>query len=198
MVLHIQVPNMAEVQRKLKGMPQKAPLVMSRAINATITYVSKEMANEAKKDYVVKVTAAKKTLTIQKARQNDLSGVVISRSDKKVPLLGFKNKPAKRVHPNPPAFYSSQVKQQGSLKALTGSADRSKAFIATMKSGHTGQFQRTGRKTKNGKAQIAELFGPSIPSMFKSTATSKRILDKGQEYLQKSLKTHIKKVMEVA
>lgn len=197
MVLEIQAPKIQDIQRRLGGMSGKATIVMTRAINDTIKYVSKEMANEAKKNYVVKVTAAKKTLSIRKAKQSSISGEVLSKSDKKVPLLGFKNKPTKRA-PDPPAFYSSQVLQGGSLKALTGSDDRSKGFIATMKSGHTGVFQRTGRTTKNGKAQIAELFGPAIPSMFKSQKVSKQILDKGQKHLSDRLKVHIKKVMEVA
>ena len=42
------------------------------------------------------------------------------------------------------------------------------AFVARMPSGHTGIFERTGGRTANGRDEIQELYGPSVPQMLGS------------------------------
>lgn len=196
-ILEIKLPDIRKIEQRLGAMQSKAGQVMSRAINRAMDLIHRSMSDEARKEYIVKSGAAKKTLSIHKAKASSLSGSIISRSDKKVALIGFKAKPAKRA-PKPPEFYQSQVKQASSLKSLSGSADRSKGFVATMASGHTGVFERTGRKTSTGRPQIAELFGPAIPHMFSFRNVSDKIKADAQKKLHERIDYEVGRLLEAS
>lgn len=204
-ILEIKIPDIKEIQKRLKDQQDKAPTVMSRAINKTITEVSKLMAKEAQEHYIVKAGAAKKTLRVRKSNKSSLSGEVLSSSGEKVKLFGFKVSPTKPKPASPPAFYKSQVRRDSGLKCLGGSEDRSAAFVAVMKSGHKGIFERQAgarrrspRKGRPNDEPIAELYGMSIPYMFGTKRLSDTILDKGQAFLHKALDETITQTMEAA
>lgn len=211
-IIEIDAPSLEKIQRQLGNMSHKAPTVMSRAINKTITDVSSFMAKEAQKRYWVKIGAVKKTLRIRRSYATKPEGEVISVSGDKVKLYGFKVKPNKPMPSSPPAFFTAQVKKGTGLKALTGSADRSAAFVAIMSSGHIGVFQRQlnngspkqDTKRTQSRAQskfhnmpdhpIAELTGPSIPSMFSTKRMSKEIIDHGRDFMYKAVDAEIKRM----
>lgn len=208
MLLDIKTPDLEKVRRQLVGMEDEAETVMQKAINKTIVYIQKQVALEAKQTYIVKAPAVKKTLSIYRAKKSNLSGSVVSRSSKKIPLYGFKVSPKSRM-PDPPEFYESQVKKASGLKSLPGSSDRSKAFVATMSSGHTGIFQRqlkgsdilsraidkARKKAKMEREPIAELFSLSVPSILKTKIVSKEIRSKGQKFLHERLDAEIKSML---
>ena len=90
----------------------------------------------------------------------------------------------------------ARIKKRVKEKNLTGDATHSKAFVAKMKSGHIGVFERMkGTKTKGGKEKLAELYGMSIPSMIKSRDVAFAIQSKGQKYLEEQIQIQIRKVM---
>lgn len=66
------------------------------------------------------------------------------------------------------------------------------AFIATMQSGHTGVFVRTGNTTSKGKAEIEEKFGPSPAQLFGSRA----ILAKMRAFVASKLPAILKHEIE--
>lgn len=196
--LNISVPDIEQVQAQMLTMKNKAPLVIQRAINNTIKQVSKDVGNEAKKVYVISQTEVKKTLSTKKATKRDLTGIVSSSDDKKPRLYGFKVQP-KSVIVNPadkPEAYAARIKKRVKEKPLTGNQERSKAFVARMKSGHIGVFERMeGRKTSSGKEKLAELYAMSIPNMIKSREVAFEIQSKGQTYLQTQVQKEIRRVM---
>lgn len=187
-IVKIDTPDISKIEKRLKHMHKSAPSVLSKAINRTITNIQKQMTDEVRKTYIVKAGEAKKTLTIKKSNKNTLSGKIISTTDKKIPLIGFKVSPAKPRQYKPPEIYKSKIKQITSMHGLTGSADRSKGFVARMPSGHIGVFQR---KKGSDRQQIAELFGLPIPYMFGTKEVAKEIGEKGNEFLKKVIDQEI-------
>lgn len=195
MIVEVNIPNIDDVRRHMAGMENKAELAMSRAINRTITYVNTLIVNESKTKYVVKAPDIRKTLTIRRAKKNRLSGEVSSTSKKKVKLYGFKVDPPHPDYKSPPKVYSSKVLKESGIVGLTGSGDRSKGFVAQMHGGHVGVFQRQTESGSKGNQPIAELFGPSIPSMIRSQRVSKEVLTHGESYLRDRLNVEINATM---
>ena len=62
-----------------------------------------------------------------------------------------------------------------------------RAFVAQMDTGHTGIFERTGGMTSNGKDEIEELFGPSVPQMLGSEEVEKRLTEDAMKSFEKDL-----------
>lgn len=219
--LNISVPDIKEVQAQMVTAKNKAPLAIQRAINSTIKQVSRDVGKEAKQKYIISQPEVRKTLHLKKATKKDLTGVVSSRDDKKPRLYGFKVTPKDvRTAPWPgnqppsaepqedgeeqeansgnakPEFYAARIKKRVKEKNLTGNSGRSKAFVARMKSGHIGVFERMkGTKTKGGKEKLAELYGMSIPSMIKSRDVAFEIQQKGQTFLETQVQKEIRRVM---
>lgn len=219
--LNISVPDIKEVQAQMVTAKNKAPLAVQRAINSTIKQVSRDVGKEAKQKYIISQPEVRKTLHLKKATKKDLTGVVSSRDDKKPRLYGFKVTPKDvRTAPWPgnqpplaepqedgeeqeansgnakPEFYAARIKKRVKEKNLTGNSGRSKAFVAKMKSGHIGVFERMkGTKTKGGKEKLAELYGMSIPSMIKSRDVAFEIQQKGQTFLETQVQKEIRRVM---
>ena len=219
--LNISVPDTKEVQAQMVTAKNKAPLAVQRAINSTIKQVSRDVGKEAKQKYIISQPEVRKTLHLKKATKKDLTGVVSSRDDKKPRLYGFKVTPKDvRTAPWPgnqppsaepqedgeeqeansgnakPEFYAARIKKRVKEKNLTGNSGRSKAFVAKMKSGHIGVFERMkGTKTKGGKEKLAELYGMSIPSMIKSRDVAFEIQQKGQTFLETQVQKEIRRVM---
>lgn len=219
--LNISVPDIKEVQAQMVTAKNKAPLAVQRAINSTIKQVSRDVGREAKQKYIISQPEVRRTLHLKKATKKDLTGVVSSRDDKKPRLYGFKVTPKDvRTAPWPgnqppsaepqedgeeqeansgnakPEFYATRIKKRVKEKNLTGNSGRSKAFVAKMKSGHIGVFERMkGTKTKGGKEKSAELYGMSIPSMIKSRDVAFEIQQKGQTFLEAQVQTEIRRVM---
>lgn len=219
--LNISIPDVKEVQAQMVTAKNKAPLAVQRAINSTIKQVSRDVGKEAKQKYIISQPEVRKTLHLKKATKKDLTGVVSSRDDKKPRLYGFKVTPKDvRTAPWPgnqppsaepqedgeeqeansgntkPEFYAARIKKRVKEKNLTGNSGRSKAFVAKMKSGHIGVFERMkGTKTKGGKEKLAELYGMSIPDMVKSRDVAFEIQQKGQTFLETQVQKEIRRVM---
>ncbi len=225
--LNISIPTVKEVREQMLIMQDKAPIALQRAINNTIKQVQKDVGKEAKQKYIISQPEVKKTLHIKKATKKELTGIVSSRNNKKPRLYGFKVTP-KEVLTGPwrgnqppaessedsdddseslptnekPEFYMARIKKRVKEKAMTGDATHSKAFVAKMKSGHIGVFQRmlgvyrnNPRPGRKKDEKIAELYSLSIPSMIKSRDVAFAIQSKGQKYLEAQVQKEIRRVM---
>lgn len=202
--LHISVPSIQSVEQQMLTQKEKAPVALQRAINSTITQVSKMVAKEAKEKYIIKQPEVKKTLKLKKANRRDLTGIVSSSDNKKIRLYGFKVTP-KEIITDPakkPEVYLARAKKRVADKEMGGSYDRSKAFVVQMRNGHPGIFQRMlGVYRKNPRPgrkkdeKIAELYSLSIPSMIKSQDVAFAIQSKGQKYLEAQVQKEIRRVM---
>ena len=87
-----------------------------------------------------------------------------------------------------PKVYRAGVERAGGVKPLDGDP---KAFIAIMKSGHKGVFEREGDES----LPIKQLYGPSVPQMIKNEEIMKKINDEANETLQKRIEAEINNIL---
>ena len=211
-LLNIKVPDLEKVKRKLGTLESQASKSMKNAINKTLKETSTLMVKAVKENYTAKVADIKKTISIRKSKVKDLSGEVISKSNKRIPLKGFSTNPSKPVPLNT-KYTKAKVKKKNSRKALPGKGNKSSAFVAKMSNGHIGVYQRiigkevskATSRTKNrensiwaGKEDyaIAELFGMPVPYMIGEKKVAKKIRKEAQIFLEKTLDSEIKKIRD--
>lgn len=187
-------PDLKVMARKLGEQHGKTPVVLSRALNRAISNVKTNMARQAAARYAVKQKDVKPTLTVKKARATDLAAEARSTAKEMLPLYRFKVSPKKPTPRNPPSLYLARVLKSGGLKKLSGGAGTSKGFVATMRSGHEGIFEREGRK----RLPIFELSGPAVPSMVGQKANAAFIQKEGERVLRERVKHEISRMLEVA
>jgi hypothetical protein len=190
-VSEIKVSGFEDVEKRLGNMKAKAPQVLSRAINRAITNVKKNMGKETSSKYFISSGDVKKTVNVTKASKSRLQAAAIS-SGAGIALSKFKVSPGTPVRyrgkSRSPKVYKAGVEKKGGVKPLDGNP---KAFIAIMKSGHKGVFERLSDES----LPLKQLYGPSVPQMVKNEAIMKKINDEANETLQKRLNVEIENVL---
>lgn len=61
------------------------------------------------------------------------------------------------------------------------------AFVARMRNGHVGIFERTGGMTSNSKDELEELFGPSVPQMVGNEAVQQALVEEAMKKFDERL-----------
>ncbi len=79
------------------------------------------------------------------------------------------------------------VPAAGHVLKRTSPRSFSHAFVARMKSGHVGIFERTGGMTSNGKDELEELFGPSVPQMLGNEEVEEKLAAEAMGTFEKEL-----------
>lgn len=174
MGVSVEVTGLRQVERRLGAMKQKAPKALKLAINDTARKARSRLAKEAKKTYAVKAVGFNKAMEIKFATNSRQEATIYSRG-KKVPLGKYSVRDGTlgpEVYYNP-TLHREQVGKGGmgaSGKILKSSGFKGsetaelKWFVAKMKNGHKGIFQRTS----TGSREIEEKMGLSIPQMLGS------------------------------
>lgn len=142
--------------REFTGRTSKA---FVRALNRAINSARTAMVREIAKDTGLKSKDVRDALVMRETGGTHFE-VSLSASKKRIPLFNFRAK-----GPVP-----SRGKGRGVTYKLPGGQGRLEhAFIATMRSGHTGVFARTPGKFMAGRGRrqaIHEKFGPSLGQVF--------------------------------
>lgn len=171
-----------KAQEALKFVPEKLPGVLSRAINRAAESARTEAGRKAREQYYIKQRDVVSTIRIRQATPDDLAAIVISRGNL-VPLTKF------RVTPNRP---QPTRKSPIIVRVKKGGGGPIKhAFVARMRSGHLGVFNRAGKK----RLPIMERYGPSVPEMLNSDTVSQYVEAKASEVLEKRLEHEIERVL---
>lgn len=160
-----------QFEKAVRRLKATAPVAISRALNraagTTKTVMSRAVAN----DTGIKVGTSKDAMAIHPAMTTRLSARVEIKG-KRIPLIDFRAR-----GPEP-----SRGRGRGVTARLKGGAGRyPRAFIATMKSGHRGVFERVGKA----RLAIRELRGPSLAFVF--VKHQQAGLDAGEAALVKNL-----------
>lgn len=169
----------AQAFRKLR---ERARPAIVRALNRSIASAKTAMVREVSKDLGLKSSDVRDRIWTSEATTNRLQASLFA-SPKRIPLVDFKAR-----GPEP-----SRGKGRGVTAKLPGGAGRyPHAFIATMKSGYPGVFQRPGK----GRLPIVELHGPSIARSF--TKHVRIGIARGAEQLVKNLRSEFRFAMSRA
>lgn len=182
----------AEVEAKLGELSHKANLVMMRAANRTVTNVTKNMKSEVSKKYRIKSSDVGKTIRTQRASIGQPYAKVISQ-DRHANLGKFKvspNRPVKilKSKKRSPHAYRAAVEKTNQGTYLMGDT---KPFVATMKNGFTGLFQRKSTSNKTLKG----VYGPAVPQMLKNTGVMQVINNEASEMMMKRVEVEIEHLM---
>lgn len=160
-----------QFSRAAARLRENARPACARALNRSVVTTKTHMAREVSKDTGIKVGTSKDAMAIENATITRLLARVTIRG-KRIPLIDFRAK-----GPEP-----SRGKGRGVTARLVGGAGRyPRAFIATMKSGKRGVFERVGRA----RLKIRELRGPSLVKVFEKH--SEGGVEVGQKSLVKNL-----------
>lgn len=169
-----------EVRSKLGDMSKKAPNAISSALNRAVTNVASNVSKEVRKEYVIKASDIKSTLTKTRATRTSLQAIVKSRGEL-VPLDRFKVSP-RTVQPKRKKPIKVAVKKDG-LKETLG------AFVADISGIKV--FKRTSKK----RLPIDRLFGPSVPQMIGNEEIRKKINREGQDTFNNRLEHEINRIL---
>lgn len=163
--------DMGDVLAGFDRLEAGAQTAIRRALSRTAVSVRVAMARAMSDDTGLKVGTIRDRLRVEIVDHAD-PVARISVSGARIPLIEFGAR-----GPEP-----SRGRGRGVTARLTGGAGRyPHAFIATMRSGHRGVFQRRGTT----RLPIYELRGPSLPKVF--TKYIPLGLARGEEQLAKNL-----------
>lgn len=184
MQIEIKIQNVEEIKAKLGSMGKNAPSVLSRVINRVISNVKKNISIVVRKRYLIKTEDIKNTLSSSRASSSKLSAYVKS-TGSKIPLYKFRVSPNEPRPQKPPKSFKARVLKSSSLKPLDG-------FVARMKSGHLGMFERKN----DPRLPIKELYGPAVPQMIGKEEVWQQIEKEANETLQKRMDHEVKRLLE--
>jgi hypothetical protein len=179
-----------EVNKTLQKILDDQPRYLARAINDTKDRTLNKWIDLVQDNYTIKKSVKKFFISIP-ATKNNLQAIITfnAKKENKVGLIYYKTKATKRK-----GVYVEVIK--GSEEQLRH------AFQATMPSGHTGIFQRTGRfkiaikgRYKGRKREvIKELYGPSLSKIFSRKEIMERIKNYVREELSKQLERQVERI----
>jgi hypothetical protein len=168
---------------------QKAPVAQVRALNRAIASANVAMVRVIAGDLGVKQGPVRDRLRIELATPARFRARIYANA-KRIPLIDLGAK-----GPEP-----SRGRGRGvTFKGASGRSTIPNAFIATMKSGHRGVFERAPGRGRRGappmrsQLPIRELFGPSIWKVF--TKYEAIGLARGREQLIKNLQSEFRFVL---
>ena len=179
-MIEIDASALQKAEDLLKGLPGAAQKAAKTAIRKTVRGAKKDATEKVKERYTIKPAYITRTMRFD----FDAGGLAASfRSKGRVnDLAYFRHLPKSVPRRRPPAgeyLYSQVVKGEGGTIAH--------AFLAKMKSGHTGVFQRGQHGANTASLPIQKLSGPSTPQMLGSPTVSEFIQAQMEKRLAKNM-----------
>lgn len=167
----------------LAGIPTGVQRAAASALNRAVDGARGAAVRKARSEYIITAKRIRDTMKINRASMSNLQASVVSRG-RPIALSYFKFKPGtvptKRMK-NP---VSVQVRRDGG-GTITG------GFVAMMKSGHVGVFNRRGMESY----PIDQRYGPSAPQMLASTGVAAFVEQEAEKRLQTRLNHEIERLL---
>lgn len=182
-MIEVDARGIEQAQELLKDIPGATKKAVSTALRKSLRNAKKEAVKKVRERYTIR-KAGYVSRTI-KMKVENMTGILSSKGPVN-DLSYFKTNPKtvpKRRPPKGKYLYSQVVKGQGGTIAH--------AFLARMKSGHVGVFQRAGHGASNASLPISKLAGPSTPQMLSSPSVTEFIAKKMLERMDKNLEHEI-------
>jgi hypothetical protein len=170
-----------EIQSRLGNFSNKAPNVISNALNRAMTTVAARVSQETRKEYTIKAADIKATLSKQRASKASMKAIVESKGEL-IPLDKFQVSP-KTPQPKRKKPIKIGVKRN-SRKEVTG------AFVASINGNKV--FTRSGVK----RLPIKRLMGPSVPQMIANEEIRAKINQAGFEQFNNRLDYEINRLLD--
>jgi minor tail protein Z (GPZ) len=165
---------------------KKAPIAQARALNRAGVSANATILSAVSSDTGLKVSTLRERINVGRPATPEHLSVRVYASTKGIPLIQFRAR-----GPEP-----SRGRGRGVTAQIQGGSVRyPRAFIATMKNGRRGVFERGNKTNPIGRARlpITEKYGPSIYLV--ALRYRQAGLDRGREALVKNLQSEFRFVL---
>lgn len=177
--------DIRKVEQRLGVLKNKAPIVMSRALNRAIANVNTNLSKESRQVYHLKSKTVRSTFTVKKSSKHHLTAVTTSEG-KRLPLKYYKVNAGRYNAENP----ESSTPMKVAVRKGTGTKELLHAFIVDRLGENV--FER---KTVS-RLPIKKLTAPAVPQTLKDKGIRKRVLATGWEVYEKRLDHEIRRELE--
>ena len=192
---------LADAEQRLAEFPGGVEVAMKRAMTRATAHLRTNSTREIRKKYDIsrKNIRAEQNIKTSYRYFNGIEAKISFRGNK-IPLFRYGGASPSQPTVNPDKTVMAIV--NGNLRPVhpgvaaaghqlvsTSPTTFSRAFVAQMKSGHIGIFERTGRKTPTGDAEIRELMGSSVPQMVGGEEVAESLTNQAMEKFEERL-TH--------
>ncbi|MFZ5968400.1 MAG: hypothetical protein ACOYVK_14655 [Bacillota bacterium] len=109
-MIKIDAQRIKEVERQLGSFMNKAPTVISRALNRAAANAKTNAVKKAKEGYTVKSAGLSKTISIKKTTKSSLGADVRSIGER-IPLIKFSVKPKNPNPKGPPQALIARIRK---------------------------------------------------------------------------------------
>ena len=183
----IEIKNLDKAQKLLSGIKNGIERATSSAVNRSIITIKKDLKKDVTSNYAITSKEVEKTLSVKKANFKSPIGYIRSKSPRLSLYKFFKYKKSDGT-------LLVRVKKREKRKVVVGKDNLyGRPFLATMKNGHRGIFQR---KASNRKATIQDLKTVSIPQMLGTKSVEEYVEDKAPKILEKNLDREIDRILK--
>lgn len=183
-MIEVSSSQIRDVENRLGAFRNKAPSVISRAVNRAAENAKTNASKKAREEYQAKAKDINDTIKIKKATRSSL-GAEVKSTGYRTPLIKFKVSPGQPRPKNPPEVLKAAVKKEG-LKSVLG------AFVANING------NKVFRRTSKSRLPIEQLFGPAVPQMLGNNDVRTYIESEAAKTLEKRIDHEINRVLEGA
>lgn len=201
--------SLDRAEKMLAGFPGGLDKAVKSAMSRSLSHLRTNSTKEIRKIYAISAAALRTEENI-KSRYTYRPGTGISGyvlfSGHKIPLYRYDGtspvQPTQDASKTINALINGQWRQthpgvaaSGHQKASTSPAHFENAFVARMKSGHVGIFERTGGATSTGKDALSELMGSSVPQMVGNEDVQRTLMDETMKKFDERLDHEINAII---
>lgn len=204
--------SLERAEKLLAGFPGGLDKAVKSAMSRSLSYLRANSAKEIRKVYAISASALRTEENI-KTKYSYRPGVGISGyvlfSGHKIPLYRYNGaspvQPTQDTGKTINALINGQWRKTHPGVAAAGHQLNStsptrfeNAFVARMKSGHTGHtgiFERTGGATATGNDAIKEIMGSSVPQMLGNKDVEQALVDETMKKFDERLEHEINAIL---
>ncbi len=196
-----------KAEKILAGVPGGIEKALKDAMSRAVSKIRTGSSDKIRERYAISKSniRANENISIRYS-YNDGVQVLVTFSGQKIPLYRYDGSSPKiptwdttRKQPIKTAdgwkMLSPGVSASGHLLQGTSPVRFENAFVAQMKSGHTGIFERTGGSSSSGSDAVREIMGLSVPQMLGHEEVQSKLSDEAMEVFTKRLDDNILRIL---
>lgn len=201
--------SLARAEKMLAGFPGGLDKAIKSAMSRSLSHLRTNSTKEIRKVYAISAAALRTEVNIKTKYTYHpgagISGYVLF-SGHKIPLYRYDGtspvQPTQDIGKTINALINGQWRQThpgiaatGHQKVNTSPTRFENAFVARMKSGHAGIFERTGGATSTGNDALQELMGSSVPQMVGNEDVQQALMDETMKKFDERLEHEINAII---
>lgn len=199
-VVSVSPDRIASLVDELAGIRNGVPKAVTAAVNRTLTTGRSIVVKRLAQELALKQKHIREAIALRKATFETLAGAIVL-SRKPIPLIEFAPKPAQPV-----TDYAARMKLRGvSVKVRRGKPRETLkgTFVARMKSGHVGVFERSFKGGSIGGKRVGRLklakerTGPTPQGVFeRAPGVAADVLGQLGPVLEKNLASQVDRLLQ--